>query len=161
MKCPSEIMEEAELLAFSAETLEPARTAKIEEHLKTCSGCREFVEQQRAVWRALDVWEAPAISAEFDQRLFQRIEQNPGWWNRWMTVLRVVLVRQGLPIAAAASLIVVAGLVSLRSPNSAARPRPQAIQVEKLQPEQVEDAVDDLQMLGEFSRAARSDGDDL
>jgi hypothetical protein len=33
--------------------------------------------------------------------------------------------------------------------------------VETLQPEQVEHALDDLQMLGDFTRAARSDTDEL
>ncbi len=161
MRCPRENKGEADLLAFSVERLEPEDAARIEEHLKTCSGCREFVEEQRAVWQALDGWEAPAVSADFDQRLFQRLEQDTGRWNRWMAAFRIILARQGLPIAAAACLIVVAGVVSLRSPQVAPPAQPQSIRVENLQPQQVEDAVDDLQMLSDFTRATRADADEL
>ena len=160
MKCPSENKEEADLLALSAGKLEPARAAATEEHLKACSACSRFVEQQRAVWHALDGWEAPAVTPDFDRRLFQRIEENAGRRN-WFGAFRTALLRHGLPVAAAACLIVAAGVVSQRSPDSAGPRQPQGTQVENLQPEQVEHAVDDLQMLSDFSRAARSDEDEL
>jgi anti-sigma factor RsiW len=157
MRCPRENKEEADLLAFSTGTLEPAQAALIQEHVKTCSACSEFVLGQRAVWDALDAWEPPAITADFDRRLFQRLEQKAGWWDRWLVSFRAALI----PITAAACLIVVAGLISLHSPRVAPAPQPRAAQVENLPPDQVVNAVDDLQMLGDFSRAARADGDEL
>ncbi len=131
------------------------------DHLKACSACGEFVAQQRAVWRALDGWEAPAISADFDRRLFARLEEKTGWWERWAIPLRALVARRALPIGAAACLIVAAGLVSMRFPAMTPRPEMEAVKVENLQPEQVEHALDDLQMLSDFTGAARADAGEL
>jgi anti-sigma factor RsiW len=158
MNCPIE--NSVELLAFSARQLEPPDAAKLQKHLESCSACREFVEKQQAVWEALDLWDAPPIAADFDRRLYQRLEQKESWQDRWLGPLRMLLVRQGLPIAAAACLIVVAGLVSQR-PADVARPRTAQAAVENLQPDQVDHALDDLQLLGDFTSAAHSDANEL
>lgn|SRR5581483_1245831 len=158
MNCPIE--KSAEWLAFSAHRLEPPETARLQKHLESCSTCREFVEKQQAVWQALDLWEAPPIAADFDRRLYQRLDQKETWQDRWLRPLRVLLVRQGLPVAAAACLIVVAGLVSQRPPD-VSHPRHAQTAVENLQPDQVDHALDDLQMLGDFTSAARSDASEL
>jgi len=158
MNCPME--KSAELLAFSTQKLAAPEAAKIERHLEACAACREFVEDQRAVWQALDAWEAPPVPADFDRRLYQRIEQGESGWERWAGPLRVFMAHQGVPIAAAACLIVVAGLVSQR-PADVAAPRQTQAAVENIQPEQVDHVLDDLQMLGEFTSAARSDAGDL
>jgi len=158
MKCPME--KSAELLAFSTNKLAPPEAAELQRHLESCPGCREFVENQRAVWQALDAWEAPPITADFDRRLYQRIEQAETWRDRWLRSWSVLFVRQGLPVAAAACLIVVAALVS-RRPADVAAPRPTQAVVENLQPDQVDHALDDLQMLGDFTTAARSEAGEL
>jgi len=158
MKCPME--NSADLLAYSAHGLEAAAAAKLEQHVESCRACREFVEKQRAVWLALDGWEAPPVTSDFDQRLYQRLEQSESWRDRWLAPLRVLLVRQGLPVAAAACLIVVAGLVSQR-PADVPVPKQTQVAVENLQPEQVDHVLDDLQMLGDFTKAARADADEL
>lgn len=160
MKCPSNSWEEADLLAFSENKLEAPRAVRLNEHLQSCAVCRTVVEQQKAVWEALDAWEAPAIAPDFDRRLYGAMEQDGGRWNRWLEPLRLLLVRQGLPIAAAACLIVVAGVVAHRPADSTIAPSATA-RVESLQPEQVEHALDDVQMLGDFTRAARSDTGEL
>ncbi len=160
MKCPSNAWEEADLLAFSENKLEAPEAVRLNEHLQSCAVCRTVVEQQKAVWEALDAWEAPAIAADFDRRLYGAMEQDAGRWNRWFEPLRLLLVRQGLPIAAAACLIIVAGVVAHRPADSTITPST-AARVENLQPEQVEHALDDVQMLGDFTRAARSDTGEL
>ena len=149
------------MLALSAGKAQGPEAVRLREHLETCSACREFVAAQDAVWRALDVWEPPAITADFDQQLYRRIEQQVSWWERAVSAIRPVLVRQGLPIAAAACLVIVAGLVSRRPADIASPAKTQAAQVENLQPEQVEHVLDDMQMLSDFTRAARSDGGEL
>jgi hypothetical protein len=149
------------LLAFSENKLEGPRAARLHEHLQTCLVCRTVVEQQRAVWEALDAWEAPAITGDFDRRLYGAMQERAGQWNRWLEPLRLLLVRQGLPIAAAACLIVVAGVVSLHPPDPAISPSTSAARVENLQPEQVEHALDDVQMLGDFTRVAHPDRGEL
>jgi len=161
MKCPSNAWEEADLLAFSENKLEAPQAARLSEHLQSCPVCRTVVEQQRAVWKALDSWEAPAITADFDRRLYGAMEHATGRWNGWLEPLRLLLARQGLPIAAATCLIVVAGVVSLRPSDSTIAPSAAAARVENLQPEQVEHALDDVQMLGDFTRAARSETGEL
>jgi hypothetical protein len=159
MICPMENGDHTELLAFSAGKLQEARSGEIREHLETCSACLEFVAGQGEVWRALDAWEPPAVTGDFDRRLYGRIEQEVRWWDRYVHALGPLLVRQWLPIAAAACLIVVAGLVS-RQPADVPPPA-QAAQVESLQPEQVDHVLDDMQMLGDFTKAARSDAGEL
>ena len=161
MNCPSESRELAELLAFSAQQIEGPEAVELKQHVESCAACQEFVSRQSAVWRALDGWEPPPITMDFDERLYRRIEQRFGWWDRYLQALRPFLVRQGLPIAAAACLIVVAGLVSQRPADQAAAPPAAAAQVENLQPEQVELVLDDMQMLSDFTRAARSDAGEL
>ena len=150
MMCPIEIGEESELLAYSGHKLELSRAAALERHLESCSACREFVEGQRAVWQALDAWQTPPVAGDFDRRLFRRMEQEPaGWWNRW---LGSMLLRPGLPLAAAAC---------LERPGAPPEPQLPSSQVQNLQPEQVENAFDDMKMLSDFTRAARTDAGEL
>lgn len=159
MKCPLESREETELLAYSQQKLDVSRAATLERHLESCSACRQFVAGQQAVWQLLDAWEAPAIASDFDRQLYGRIEQerNVTWWNRWLGPL---LVRPGLPVAAAACLVVAVGLI-VRRPAEKPGQQPQSAQVQNLQPDQVEHALDDMEMLSEFTRAARPDAGEL
>ncbi|HLK50766.1 MAG TPA: hypothetical protein VKT49_21645 [Bryobacteraceae bacterium] len=161
MICPMEKGDPSELLAYSAQQLEGSESLRLRQHVNSCPACREFVSGQEAVWRALDAWEAPAISADFDPRLYRRIAQESSWRERCLHALGPLLVRQGLPIAAAACLIIVAGFVSRQPPNINTAPQKQAAQIENLQPEQVEHVMDDMQMLSDFARAARSDTGEL
>jgi len=79
------------------------------------------------------------------------------WWNRW---LGSMLLRPGLPLAAAACLVVAVGLI-LERPGASPEPQLPAPQVQNLQPEQVENAFDDMKMLSDFTRAARTDAGEL
>jgi len=158
MMCPIEIGEQSELLAYSGRKLELSRAVALERHLESCSACREFVEGQRAVWQALDAWQTPPVAGDFDGRLFRRMEKEPAvWWNRW---LGSMLLRPGLPLAAAACLMVAVGLI-LERPGAPPEPQLPASQVQNLQPEQVENAFDDMKMLSDFTRAARTDAGEL
>ena len=161
MKCPIETRESAEvLLAYCTRKLDAESTAILERHVEICPACREFSSGQRAVWEALDAWEAAPVTLDFDRRLYQRIDREVSWWNLLVRPLRPALVRQGLPIAAAACLVVMAGML-LQYPASAppAAP-PQSAQVETLQPDQVDHALDAMRMLGEFSYRVRGDAAD-
>ena len=161
MKCPIETRENAEvLLAYCSRKLDAESTAILERHMEICPACREFASGQRAVWEALDAWEAAPVTLDFDRRLYQRIDREVSWWNLLVRPLRPALVRQGLPIAAAACLVVMAGML-LQYPASAppAAP-PQSAQVETLQPDQVDHALDAMRMLGEFSYRVRGDAAD-
>ena len=157
MKCPMESGATAELLEYSirAEAAPPA--PEWEQHLQVCLACRQFVARQRTVWEALDDWEAPPATADFDLRLQRRIEleavRQP-WWTRWLQLSGSPLVRRGLPVAVAAGLLIAAGFI-LERPSATRVPPQRSPQVDTLQPEQVEHALDDLQMLSDFTDAAR------
>jgi anti-sigma factor RsiW len=136
MRCPIENGGNAEaLLAYCSRKLEAENAALLERHIEVCPACREFVEGQRAVWAALESWEAAPVSADFDRRLF-----------------RPLLFRQGVPVAAAAGLLLVATALIQRPvyvpPGSA-----QVV----VRPEQAEHALQDMEMMREFNRLISPD----
>src|SRR6516225_11517063 len=127
MKCPSEDREKAELLlAHASQKLDAERAAVLEQHLAQCPACREYAAAQFAVWDALDAWKAPEVSADFDRRLYQRIQQEVSWWDLLVRPFRPLLVRQGLPLAAAACLLVGAGYLLQRPIEVPSTTPPQA-----------------------------------
>ena len=142
-RCPLENGNASELvLAYGARTLDADQDAAFERHMLSCAGCRELAAAQQAVWSALDAWTPEPISSNFDEKLYQRIlleEQSP-WWQRlfradWS-------LRPAMPVAAACGVLIVAFLV--RSPEPT--PAPPSSQP-KLRIEQVERALDDIDML--------------
>jgi anti-sigma factor RsiW len=155
MRCPIETQESAELLlSYSARRLDAESTAILEAHMKLCPACREFRDGQRALWEALDQWEARPVTPDFDRRLYRRIEEQEqmSWWSRIFGPLRPVFLRPALPLAATACLVLVAGLIGV-DPGRVAAPvavdNPQIREVE-----QVEHALDDLDMLRQFDLVA-------
>jgi len=161
MKCPIETRESAELLlAYCTRKLDSESTATLERHMEICPACREFASGQRAVWEALDAWEAAPVTLDFDRRLYQRIDREVSWWQLLMRPLRPALVRQGLPIVAAACLLVMAGVLSERPASGPPAAQPQSAPVEAVQPDQVDHALDAMYMLGEFSSRMPRDAAD-
>ena len=158
MKCPIETRESAELLlAYCTRELDAESTAMLERHMEICPACREFALGQRAVWEALDAWEAAPVTPDFDRRLYRRIDREGSWWDLLTRPLRPVLV----PVVAAACLLVMAGVLLERPAGApAAAARPQSAQVDALQPDQVEHALDAMHMLGEFSNRLPGDAAD-
>jgi anti-sigma factor RsiW len=161
MKCPIETRDTAELLlAYCTRKLDAESTATLERHMEICPACREFASGQRAVWEALDAWEAAPVTLDFDRRLYRRIDREVSWWHMLMRPLRPALVRQGLPIAAAACLLVMAGVLLERPARTPPTAQPKSAQVETMQPDQVDHALDAMHMLGEFSYRVRGDAAD-
>ena len=154
MSCPLEARDQAELLvAYSSRKLDAAKAAFVERHIESCQACREVVRGQQAVWEALDAWEAEPVSADFNRRLYRRIEARTTWWGRLAGPFRPFVFHKGLPLAAAAGLILAAGVVLDRSAGPLARPADRAAQVaaaEGLQPEQVVKALDEMQEINRF-----------
>ena len=154
MRCPIETQENAELLlSYSARRLNPESTAILEAHMEMCPACREFRDGQKAVWEALDQWEARPISPDFDRRLYRRIEEQEqlGWWARIFGPLRPMFLKPALPLAATACLVLVAGFI-IDNPGRISAPmveNPQAPEVE-----QVERTLEDLEMLRQFNLVA-------
>jgi anti-sigma factor RsiW len=144
MECPVQSRDNADLLlAYCARKLDPETAAVLERHMEHCAPCRAFGEAQKAVWTALDTWEAMPVTEDFDRRLHVRIaqEENRGYWSRLVRPWLPLNFRPALSLAAASVVVLVAFLV--QSPQSA----PQPAEVEIVDAEQVERVLDDLEML--------------
>lgn len=148
MNCPIRTEETAELLlAYTARRLDPAKTAILESHMDVCPECAEFRVRQELVWQALDAWDAPPVTSDFNRRLYQRIEfEAAAPWYRRLFTTPWVMWKPAIPLACAA-LVVVAGFVfdhpvSVNSPAA-----PPSIRVSVTEAEQVENTLDDLQLL--------------
>jgi anti-sigma factor RsiW len=158
MKCPMENRESEELLLnYISGALNGQEAASFDRHMLTCAACREFAHGQKAVWDALDLFEPASISADFDRRLYQRIEK-VSWWDRIVDAMRSpMLAHRGLPLAAAAVVLVVAGVIYERPSAAPVRTRsPLSAEVQALQPDQVQRALDDMEMLREFDHLMRT-----
>lgn len=146
-RCPLENGTAAELvLAYGARTLDADQHAAFERHMSSCPGCRELAAAQQTVWWALDTWTPEPISSNFDEKLYRRIllEEQSHWWQRlfradWS-------LRPAMPVAAACGVLIAAFL--LRSPEPT--PAPPSSSQPKLRIEQVERALDDIDMLKQF-----------
>jgi anti-sigma factor RsiW len=162
MNCPIESREGAELvLAYCAGRLDGARSATLEEHLRICPRCHEFVEGQESVWKALDAWEAAPVSPDFDRRLYARIEKGVSWWDLILRPFAPLFVRQGLPIAAAAAVVIMAGFLMERPgrlPSQVAGPT--SATVESVAPEQAEQTLQDMEMMREINRLVHPENAD-
>jgi anti-sigma factor RsiW len=150
MNCPLETRNSELPIAYAAGELDAAAAAAFERHLEICPGCQELAVAQRAVWEAMDAWEAPPVSADFDQRLYRRIHQEeaqPSWWERFVRMAVPMPFRQAVPLAATACLLLVAGLmVQDRHTAPAVSSAPATVQVD-----QVENTLDDLELLRQFN----------
>ena len=166
MNCPLETREDAQLLLdYCTRKLEPEAAATLERHIALCGACREFASSQRAVWRALDAWEPAPVSADFDSRLFRRIENEVSWWDLLLRPFRPMTLRRSLPATAMTCLLVVVGVI-LERPGVSPVPPAGAVtydvthdvtQVDSVQPEQVEHALDAMDILNEFSHHVRTE----
>ena len=155
MKCPIETQENAELLlSYSANRLDPAAARALEAHMDGCMACREFRDSQSALWATLDQWEPRPVSADFDRRLYRRIEeqQQENWWSRILGSSRPMFLRPALPLAATACLLLVAGFI-IDTPG-VRNPAPIAETPQVREAEQVERTLDDMEMLRQFNLAA-------
>ena len=160
MNCPMETGGNAEvLLDYASGKLNAETRAQMEHHIKACPACREFAGGQQAVWQALEAWEPAPVSLDFDRRLYQRFEQQVSWWTR-LTQPLSPLFRHAVLAAAAASVVIMAGLLMTRPAAIPEPPVQESAQVESLQPDQVQNALDDMEMLREFNHLVRPDNVD-
>lgn len=164
MLCPMQNGEGGDyLLDYSAGRLDATRKSVVEHHLQVCADCAAFVESQRALWTALDDWEQIDISPDFNRRLYRQIDfeelnHSPlakavSWArSRWTPLTW----KQGVSAAAVCAALLVALLIEV--PRSARKePAPDGIRprAEKVDLEQVETALEDLEMLSQFKLQAR------
>jgi anti-sigma factor RsiW len=156
MICPIRNEETAELLlAYTARRLDPAKTAILEGHMDVCSHCAEFRAGQELVWQALDAWDAPVVTPDFNRRLYRRIESEAAapWYQRLFTTPWATW-KPAIPLACA-GILVIAGFV-LDHPVSMTAPATPPIRVSVTEAEQVENALDDLQLLRQLDSSTVS-----
>lgn len=160
MSCPTANGETAELLlAHASRRLDAERAAVLEGHLARCPACRDYYAAQLAVWAALDDWEAPPVSSDFNRRLYRRIEAEGSRWE-FLRPLRALLEWRAAPLACAVCLMV-AGGVWLGRPGSLPYAVPQQTAgVQVLPPDQAASALQQMEMMQEFSRLVHADSGD-
>jgi anti-sigma factor RsiW len=153
MECLHNNKQGAEILTeHLAGTMDPARQSELERHTKDCPDCRRLLE----VWDRLDDFHAPALSEDFDHRLYARIanEGRMPWWRRmWLPTASLwrPLWRPVLPVAAACAVLVLALLV--RNPDSDVSVKDDSVKQVRIEQngspeiEQVVQALDDLELL--------------
>lgn len=157
MNCPIQTEETADLLlAYTARRLDAAKTAILESHMDVCTQCAEFRVKQELVWQALDAWEAPAVTPDFNRRLYQRIESEAAapWYVRLFTTPWATW-KPAIPLAFA-GLLIMAGFVLDHQVPTATPATPPAIRVSVTEAEQVENALDDLQLLRQLDSSPPS-----
>jgi anti-sigma factor RsiW len=157
MECPRENGTSVELMmAYTAGTLEPEAQIALDRHMSVCQGCRGMAAQQKAVWDALDEWKPAPVSADFNARLYQKISERETapWWQRLFRIEWSWVLRPAVPVAAACATLMIAFLVKApavthNSPVSSQQ---------KVSIEQVERALDDMDMLKQISVPAPAEG---
>jgi anti-sigma factor RsiW len=145
------------LLEYSAGTLETDAAAAVAEHIGNCAACRELVRAQQEVWSALEIWESRPVSPEFDQKLYRRIVEEVSWWELVTRPFRSLSYRHGLPLAAAACLLLVAGFLLQQQPEGIEPNEPNRPETVQQQVD-AQHALEDLQILGEFNGLVRAEG---
>ena len=137
MTCLRENLNGANLLIGYLEgTLSSAARGELERHASTCAECRELLAVQQTL-----VDDVPEVSADFDARLYARIQQDSQsqWWRR-------LLWRPAVPLAAAVAMMAVALWVHPPVLNTPSVDEPKA-SVDRVEIEQLEQALDDVELL--------------
>ena len=158
MTCPIEDRHPEILVAYAVGELDREIATALERHLADCAACRLVVAGQAGVWKALDAWEAPPVSPDFDRRLYRRIDEGlrPSWWDRLTGPLRFMPFRQALPLTASAGLLLIAGVL-LHHPSPVA---PAAAQPQVVRAVQVEHTLDDMDLLRQLGTTNSTEGGD-
>ena len=172
MECPLNTKEGADLiLDYCSDRLaasDPAKAIAFERHLAQdrCEECNRVVTAQRAVWDALDSYVAPAVSADFDEKLWKRIEESEArpWWRKLLDGPAAGWGMSGVSwkpafVTASACAAVFALMLAIRTGGSGGA-HPDAVPaVEKASAvlvaapvdfDQVEKAIDDIDMLDQL-----------
>ena len=157
-RCPLQDGEQAGVfLAWMEGKLGLEETAALELHARGCASCRSVLEGHKAVWAAMDSWEPEAVSQDFNRRLYSAIdaEQDQPWWRRAFAVAVPFPVRPAIPIAASCLLLI--GVVLFRTPQPDDLETKQAGVIERVDVEQVDRSLDDLNLLRELGEELKVD----
>jgi anti-sigma-K factor RskA len=141
------------LTDYCAGALDAAAAAAFETHVSECAECRRVVDAQREVWNALGQWTPPAVSNDFDARLYARIRQEetiPAWRrfarNLFSPPVPWAFWKPAVSLTAACAVLAVGFMV--RVPERSDTVKARVIEkIDKVDIQQVEKALEDLDML--------------
>lgn len=134
-----------------AQSGRPALTTEIESHLASCEACSTVYLEHQALWRQMDAWEAPDVSPGFDRRLFARIGQRASQpWAVLDWFVRLLHPLQPGFAMALACMLIAAGVVVRQGQFTSTPPTATAAVQTVDDPQQIQVALDDIQMLSDF-----------
>ncbi len=158
MNCPLKRVETSDLLLeYSARRLDAARATLVARHVEVCAECSAFLAGQTAVWDALDAWEPPAVSMDFNRRLWQRIDRatEVPWYRGLLNALHGANWKPVFPMAAA--VLVIAGAFVLdHQGERVVTPGAGTPGVSIIEADQLEQTLDDIQLLRQLDAVAPS-----
>lgn len=157
-RCPLQEGEQAALfLAWMEGTMAPEETVRLEAHAAGCASCREVLEGQKAVWSALEAWEPETVSQDFNRRLYAAIdaEQAQPWWKRMLERAFPFPLRPAVPVAATCLLVI--GVFLFQTPRAVDVENKQAVMFDRVDVEQVDRSLDDLDLLRELNEELKLD----
>lgn len=157
MTCPLQTDNADVLLDYCARALDAERKRMLEAHMAQCAECRAMALEQKEIWSALDAYDAEPVSADFDRKLYARMDEEdqvPVWERLWAPV-QDYLRRQPawkplLSVAAASAVLVL--MFAVRGEAPKAIPEPGLI-IDVRVVEQAERALEDMEMLRQFEAA--------
>jgi len=147
------------LMDYCAGALHPAQAAEFEKHIEACGDCRQLVQAQSDVWKNLDQWTPEPVSPDFDMRLYARIareQATPAWRQWWWRVSSPLVTlsvwKPAVSLAVAGAVLAVAFVVRIPGLNDGGS----QIRPEKVDIEQVEKTLDDLDILTPVPQGPKS-----
>jgi len=147
------------LLGYCARRLDLETASALEGHIAACPACQVWTKSQSQVWTALEAWEPAPVSADFDRQIYARLQserEGRGWWRTLLRPwLRLSGLRPALSLGLAGLLVVVA--FWMQKPKATPSPTPNQTQTETLDPDRLEKALDDVDMLRQLSLVGTPD----
>jgi len=93
------------LFAYIDGTLDEQQAEALDRHAAGCVPCQTLIDGQRAMWTALDAWEAPELSPDFNRNLHAAVAAaGDRGWRGWLS--NVFTVRKLMIPAGALALLV-------------------------------------------------------
>ena len=152
INCPSRRKETTLFLDYASGRLSAAEAAVVAQHANECDDCAAALLEYSSVSDALDFWDAPPVSPQFNRRLWDRIEAaaDAPFYVRVVDWFRFHSLKPAIPVAAAALIIAVGFLFD--HPSGIKNP-PANNRVSATEADQAERALDDLQLLRQLDAA--------
>ena len=152
--CPNEDM----LLDYIAGRLNRTQASLFEAHAEHCARCAALRTSQAAVWQSLDEWKPAPVSAGFNRELWRRIDEDArqsSWTRELAAALQFSFWKRLAPLAVAMALIVTAFVFdhSGKQAGAVQTNSPASIIVTASEADQLDRALDDIQLLDEVDAA--------